>query len=31
MKNKEFKKILIIGHRNIGDACCDLVVFKPAP
>ena len=29
MKNKEFKKILIIGHRNIGDACCDLVVVKP--
>ncbi|MFA5311644.1 MAG: glycosyltransferase family 9 protein [Candidatus Omnitrophota bacterium] len=29
MKNKEVKKILIIGHRNIGDACYDLVVVKP--
>jgi ADP-heptose:LPS heptosyltransferase len=29
MKKKEFKKILIIGHTNIGDACYDLVVVNP--
>jgi ADP-heptose:LPS heptosyltransferase len=29
IEDKKIKKILIIGHRNIGDACCDLVVVGP--
>ncbi len=28
-EKKEFKKILIIGHANIGDVCYDLVVVNP--
>jgi len=26
---KNIKNILIIGHRNIGDICCDVVVVAP--
>jgi heptosyltransferase II len=29
MKSKDVRKILVIGHSNIGDACCDLVVVDP--
>ncbi|MEW6170028.1 MAG: glycosyltransferase family 9 protein [Candidatus Omnitrophota bacterium] len=27
--NRDFKRILIIGHSNIGDVCYDLVVIAP--